>query len=168
MLSLKEQADDIADVISEVTKAMNVPITDHERTSIARRLAKYHSKELFTVLMALHDKQFFPSGAELEQQVRRALGKEPAKGLSEEQIEKNRRELIASGQDPRKADGGATMAKSTLRLRAVQAPSDGSTNPPVYVVPEKVPLPEVFSTEEDPLAALEDFDDDPLAALEDF
>lgn len=182
MLSFKEQADDIADVIAEVTKAMNVPITDNERISISRRLAKYHSKELFSVLMSLHDKQFFPSGAELEQQVRRALGKEPAKGLSEEQIEKNRKELIASGQDPKKANGGATMAKSTLRLREVVPAVVGSVNLNAsQIANQKAPLPEVFVVFDelanltkqfiaatDPLADLEDFDEDPLAGLEDF
>lgn len=143
-MNFKEQADDIADAIQQISAAMGVPLLATEIKDISRRLARYHSKELFSILMALHDKQFFPTGADLEQQVRRALGMEPSKGLSEDLVERNRKEAIASGQSPEKAEVGARVARGTLRLRAVQAPSDGSTNPPVYIVPEKIPLPETF------------------------
>lgn len=167
-MTFQERANDILEAIEATTKHIGVPLTEREKRDIARRLAPFHGPEVFRIILGLSEGHFFPSGAELEQRVRKAMGKDPAKGLSEEQIEKNRKELIAAGQSPEKAEAGATVARSTLRLRAAQAPSDGSTNPPIYLVPEKIPLPEPFTAEEDPLAGLEDFDNDPLAALDDF
>ena len=115
-MNFKERVEDIEDVIIQVSGHMGVPMTDLERKSIARRLANYHGPELFRILLALHEGKFFPSGAELEQRVRKAMGKDPAKGISEEFVERTKAELIAQGQSPDKAEGGARIARASLRV----------------------------------------------------
>lgn len=169
---MKEQVDDIADVITEVSEMMGVPMTDLERRTMSRRLARYHGIDLFRILRALPEGKFFPSGAELEQRVRRAMGMDPAKGISEELVERNRKELIAQGQDPKKAEGGARIARNSLRLPVIVdssvPPGEARLrNDKGEIVGKIVNMADQF---EDPLAMLEaeDISFDPLAELNSF
>lgn len=155
----KDALKEIYELLDSAAKFIRVPVLESELRSISNRLLRYHGPELFRVLLDIgQNSKFMPSGAELEQRVRRAIGKDPAKGLSLEQIEANKLEAIRSGQSPEAAERGAEMMRGTLRLRRAEPP------PPASAPAEKIPLPESF----DPIAALDDFDEDPLAGLDDF
>jgi hypothetical protein len=156
----KESFNEIMEALNAVIEYRKQPILESEVRTMATRLVEYHGVECFRVIHALAEERYFPSAHTLENQVRAALGKPLLKGLTEDKIEKNERELVVSGQAPAKAKAGAEMMRSALRLRGVPVVEDPN------LLPHEAP---VIVAKLDPLAALEDFGPmDPLAALEEF
>ncbi len=188
MLTPKAKYEDILSTLEQVVEFAKLPILTSELQTIARRLVEFHGIELFRILRDLPARRFFPSGAEIEREVRAVLGKPAPKGLTEELIEKNERECVVSGQSPEKARQGAEVARKTLRAAAIpQVDSQKLTQEDVanavpgsfvYEMREKMNelllsavIPQAVAPEYDPLEALKDFGgpgQDPLDALESF
>lgn len=148
----QQQFNEIFETLQQVVEFRKQPILESELRQMGARLVEYYSPELFRILRAIPGEHYFPAGFELEQRARKALGKPPLKGLTEDLIAKNEHNLVLSGQSTKNAAAGAAMMRNTLRRGG--------------------PVKEVAPTV-DPLADLEDFGDeekeqDPLAALADF
>lgn len=116
MIGDAEQQREIYDTLKQMADFMKVPILKIELENMAKRLAKYHGLELFRYLNSIPDNEkYFPSGLEIEAKVRAAMGKPPGKGLNAEIIEKNKAELIASGQKPELAEAGAAIMRKAAK-----------------------------------------------------
>lgn len=152
-MNLREQAEDIADVVLEISQQMGVPIATSEVKTMSQRLAKYHGIELFRIIRALPGGTFFPSASELEQKVRLALGKDPAKGTTEDLVERARLDAIAAGQDPVKAAKGAEFMKSIVNRGRVPVPPP----PPAPDPLDADPFEDFDSLVNSPIDELEDF-----------
>lgn len=139
----KMKQEDILDQLRVVTEIAKVPILESEMRAIASRLVKYHGPDLARLIASLPGDRYFPSAWEIEQRIRKATGKPPLKGLTEELIAENEKNCVLSGQSVAKAKIGAEVMRATLRRK----------EPPA-----------------DPLDDLADFGEtiDPLAGLEEF
>lgn len=116
----KEKRQEIRDQLKVVSDIMGVPILDAELDTMATRLVRFHSKELFEIIARIPQGKYFPACHALEQEARKALGLPPV-GLTLDLIEKNETELVVSGQDPVKAKRGAEFVKRTLLRKAHEA-----------------------------------------------
>lgn len=163
----KEKIADIEDVLRQVSGAKNFHMDNQELRAMSMRLLPLHGVDLFRVLWAIPGEAFFPSVWEIEHKVRGGKGLPPGRGLTEEMIARNERELVVSGVSPEAARKGAEFARKTLRHHsAAPVKSDLCAGIPTGF--EGVPL-----APPDPLAGLEDFGDeeksfDPLAELAEF
>lgn len=167
-----EQFREVRQMLEEAAKYLKVPITGKELDTITTRLMPLYGKELFSTILAIANNDiFFPSGWELENRVRKAMGKPAIKGFTPDLIDKNVEELVRSGVPREVAEKGARFLKAN--------PSINPPPPPVLAI-SPTPNPdklrgltiEAAFFPDDGLDDLEDFGDapaeDPLAGLEDF
>lgn len=176
MSNKQQQFGDIFDALKVAAEVMQDPLQDSEYRAIAKRLLPFCGAALYRMIAlvpSVHKK--FPTGWDLEQQIRKDLGKPPMSGLTLEQIEENERKNVVSGQPPAIARKGAEMMRKAVLERP--KPVGASFVPPLgeslgTIIPFKTPTKD-FSKgiTLDPICDLEDFDDgvkNPLASLEDF
>lgn len=149
---------------------LKVPMTENELRSISLRLHKYYGGPLFSVLLEIgNNDKFMPSGWELENRVRKALGKEPRKGLTEGIIDRNAEELVRAGVPVERARRGAAFMKRAIGASANAEPAQK----PLEAEPQ-TPLGEKLGAildapkppPADPLSELEDFGDEPENPLD--
>ena len=120
-MSKKEEFAEIFDVLKSVAEHRHQPILESELRDITKRVYEYRKgPELHRLILAISTERYFPSGHELEQQVRAAKGLPPLKGLTADLIDKNEEELIVSGQSVKNAKAGAEMIRKTLRKPALE------------------------------------------------
>ncbi len=180
MTTPKQKFEDILDQLKVAADVSNVVVVDSELKSIASRLVKYHGAALARILASLPGRQFFPTGAQIEQEICETLGKKVTKGLTAAQIDKNEHDLVLAGQPIAKAKAGAEMMRKTLRKE--KAAPAASTKEAIADIVKQIQKPSDFHSEitllipghgavtvpANPLAGLEDFGEDPLSGLEDF
>jgi hypothetical protein len=169
-----EQFQEVRQMLEEAAKYLKVPMTGKELDAMAARLMPFYGKELFSTILAIaNNDKYMPSGLELENRVRKAMGKPAMKGFTDDLIDKNVEELVRSGVPRDKAEKGARFLKDTLKAKTpevrpeIQAAFAGNLVAQKY--PETRPAIEkaLATMSEDPLAELGGFGD-PLAELEDF
>ncbi len=117
-MSDKEDFSKIFDLIFSVVVFRNQTgiITENEIREMTKRIFEYRDgPELYSVVMAISNERYFPSAHELESRIRVAKGIKPLKGLTEDLIKKNERELVVSGSPPPQAAIGAEIMRKTLR-----------------------------------------------------
>lgn len=175
MFQDKEAIEEVKFAIRECAKFIGAPILESELKDISKRLMRYYGADLFRVIYDIgQSSKFMPSGQEIERRVRIALGKDPAKGINEDLVERHKEELIKSGVSPEKAEKGAAFLKSIARSRRESAPSlpldkhvkdESVPDNAVYIVAKPqfdIPFEDGFEEIEvpskKPLADLEDFD----------
>lgn len=115
-MSKKEEFSEIFQLLKDVAAHRGQPILDSEIREITKRLFEYRQGgELYSAIMAISTAKYFPSGCELERQIREAKGLKPLKGLTPELIDKFEEECIVSGQSVKNARAGAEISRRTLR-----------------------------------------------------
>lgn len=168
-MSKKEEFAEIYDLLKQVAEYRKQPILDSEIREITKRVFEYRKgPELYSAIMAISTAKYFPSGTDIERQVREAKGLKPLKGLTPDLIDKFEEECVVSGQSVKNAKAGAEIARRTLRKEGTTVNIDFFTgeNPGQVVTPLRDSV-EV----KDPFAELENFDKDTknvLDALEEF
>lgn len=121
-MSKKEEFAEIFDLLKSVAVHRGQPILDSELREITKRVFEYRQgPDLYRLIMGISTAKYFPSGCDLERQVREAKGLKPLKGLTPDLIDKFEEECVASGQSVKNAKAGAEMARKTLRKEPIKA-----------------------------------------------
>ncbi len=172
---MSPRAEEIREQLQVASETKGVAILGSELHSIAKRLEPFYGDELFRLIASLPERVFFPSGCQIESEIRELLGEKPLKGVFAVKIEDNERELVVSGQDPKKAKAGAEMLKRTLRAHVLPvlpaAPVTQEIKPEIVQAFVASKLVEDGYLKESVLAELEEFGEEApnvLDALEDF
>lgn len=121
MTDKKQQFADIFDALKVAAEVMGDPLEASEYRAMAHRLLPFVGGALWRMIAALpgqHKKM--PTGWDLEQEIRRTLGKPPMKGLTLDQIEENERRNVLSGQSPAMAKKSADLMRKALKERPEQ------------------------------------------------
>lgn len=155
---------DIFDALKIAAEVMGDPLHDSEYRAMAHRLLPFQGATLYRQIAALpHYHKKMPTGWDMEQEIRKTLGKPPMPGLTLAAIDENERAAVVAGQDPALARKGADMLRKALKERpeaAITLIDKPSKNAAAKIAIDRLAGLEDFGEEnisEKNLAALEDF-----------
>ncbi len=170
-LNKQEQFREIFDALKVAAEVMGQALETPEYRAIAYRLMPFYGGTLARMITAIPQTcKEFPTGWQLEYDIRKALGKPGMPGLTPERIDQNEREIVVSGQSPARAKAAADLMKKTLRRKSEQPLADSMGDLSKGLALLAIPADREIKSQgiKTALDLLEEFDKSPIEEIDSF